>query len=300
MAESGRKNDSGQKRLGRGLAALIGEMGDGEQAAVDAARNQRRVPIEFLVPNPNNPRKAFSQEELSDLAVSIKERGIFQPIIARPDPSGEESRFEIIAGERRWRAAQMAGLFEVPILIHRVSDKEALEIAIIENVQRTDLNAIEEALGYDQLSREYSYNQAELADVIGKSRSHVANMMRLLKLPDEVRDYIVQGKLTAGHARTLITVKNPHDLAKQIVEGGLTVRGAEALTAESSGRKPSPSSGSRVEKSADILALERQISDHLGLSVSIHEKVAGTRGEVRIRYKSLEQLDGVIHLLNGQ
>lgn len=297
MADSAQKKDSGQKRLGRGLAALIGEMGGDENTTIEAARNQRRVPIEFLAPSKNNPRKKFAQDELKDLASSIKERGIFQPIIVRPDPDGEEDRFEIIAGERRWRAAQMAGLHEIPVLIHKVSNKEALEIAIIENVQRSDLNAIEEALGYDQLAQEYGYSQAELADVIGKSRSHVANMTRLLKLPETVKTYISEGKLTAGHARTLITADNPELLAKQIVEGGLTVRNAEALTAKSSGRTPSNSA--KPSKDADTLALEKDLTDHLGLIVSVDMKGDGEKGDLKIRFKSLEQLDGLIALLKN-
>ena len=292
MANAQQKKDPGQKRLGRGLAALIGDMHT-ETTAVDAAKNQRRVPIEFISANPNNPRKEFQEDELADLSNSIRERGIFQPVIVRPDPSGSADRFEIIAGERRWRAAQMAGLHEIPVLIHRVSDKEALEIAIIENVQRSDLNAVEEALGYDQLSREYEYSQAELADVIGKSRSHVANMMRLLKLPDSVKTYIAEGKLTAGHARTLVTVDDPEGMARQIVDGGLTVRHAEALSAKSSGRKPPKSS--KTEKDADTLALEELLSGHLGLSVTIDSK--GESGELKIKYKTLEQLDGLVRLL---
>lgn len=297
MADAEQRKDSGQKRLGRGLAALIGEIHTEEDGALEAARNQRRVPIEFLVPNPNNPRKAFKQEDLQDLSSSIKERGIFQPVIVRPDPSGDGERYEIIAGERRWRAAQMAGLHEIPVLIHKASDKEALEIAIVENVQRADLNAVEEALGYDQLSREYDYSQAELADVIGKSRSHVANMMRLLKLPSSVQTYIAEGKLTAGHARTLITAKNPEELADRIVQDGLTVRNAEALSATSMGRKPAGSS--KPEKDADTRALEDELTNHLGLVVSVDGRGNGERGELRIKYKTLEQLDGIIRLLKN-
>lgn len=297
MADAEQRKDSGQKRLGRGLAALIGEMNADENTTVEAARNQRRVPIEFLAPNPKNPRTTFAADDLNDLASSIKERGIFQPIIVRPDPSGDDNRFEIIAGERRWRAAQMAGLHEIPVLIHKVSDKEALEIAIIENVQRADLNAIEEALGYEQLSQEYQYSQVELADVIGKSRSHVANMMRLLKLPPQVKTYIAEGKLTAGHARTLITASNPEKLAQQIVEGGLTVRNAEALSAKSSGRKPS--SSAKLQKDPDTIALERQLTNHLGLVVSIESKGDGEKGDLRIRFKTLEQLDGLVRLLQN-
>lgn len=297
MMDAVSKKDSGQKRLGRGLAALIGEMGADEDRSLEAARNQRRIPIEFLAPNPNNPRKVFLPEDLNDLASSIKERGIFQPIIVRPDPSGDFDRYEIIAGERRWRAAQMAGLHEIPVLIHTVSDKEALEIAIIENVQRTDLNAIEEAMGYERLSREYDYSQVELADVIGKSRPHVANMMRLLKLPQPVQSYIADGKLTVGHARTLITANNPEQLAKQIIDDGLTVRHAEALSAESSARTPAESA--RIQKSPDVLALEKELANHLGLAVSVDLKGDGERGDLKVRFKSLEQLDGLIRLLQS-
>ena len=297
MADSAQKKDSGQKRLGRGLAALIGEMGGEEDATIEAARNQRRVPIEFLAPSKNNPRKVFAQDDLKDLASSIKERGIFQPVIVRPDPAGGNDNYEIIAGERRWRAAQMAGLHEIPVLIHKVSDKEALEIAIIENVQRADLNAIEEALGYDQLAKDYGYSQVELADVIGKSRSHVANMTRLLKLPDSVKTYISEGRLTAGHARTLITADNPELLAKQIVEGGLTVRNAEALSAKSSGR--APSSSAKPQKDADTRALEKELTDRLGLIVSVDMKGDGEKGDLKIRFKTLEQLDGLVSLLKN-
>lgn len=297
MADAEPRKDSGQKRLGRGLAALIGEIHTEENSAIEAARNQRRVPIEFLTANPKNPRKAFSEEDLQDLASSIRERGIFQPIIVRPDPSGRLERFEIIAGERRWRAAQIAGLHEIPVLIHKVSDREALEIAIIENVQRSDLNSIEEAQGYEQLAQEYNYSQSELADVIGKSRSHVANMMRLLKLPASVKAYIAEGKLTAGHARTLVTVDNPEDLAQKIVDGGLTVRHAEALSARASGRKPAQSS--RSEKDPDTLAIERELTNHLGLIVSIETKGRGEEGDLRVRFKTLEQLDGLIRLLQA-
>lgn len=285
--------ESGQKRLGRGLAALIGEMKD-EDSAVEAARNQRRVPIEFISPNPRNPRKTFDSDDLADLAKSIKERGIYQPVIVRPNPANPE-RYEIIAGERRWRAAQMAGLHEVPVLLHQVNDKEALEIAIIENVQRSDLNPIEEALGYEQLGSEYNYSQVELAEVIGKSRSHVANTLRLLKLPESVKTYVASGELTAGHARTLITSPDPEAMAKQIVEGGLSVRNAEALNAEKAGRSPSPST--KTPKDADTRALEKELSDMLGLVVTVDHK--GKGGSVKIQYKSLDQLDGIVYLLKG-
>ena len=288
--------DMQRRRLGRGLAALIGDVG-GEVGAIDRARSQRKIPIEFLRPNPRNPRKAFAEDELAELTKSIKERGIVQPILARPVP-GDTDSFEIIAGERRWRAAQRAGLHEVPVYVQEVSDKEALELAIIENVQRADLNALEEAAGYEQLMSEFAYSQSELAEVIGKSRSHVANTMRLLKLPDSVKVYIADGRLSAGHARTLITAEDPAAAARHIVEAGLSVRQAEAIAQDPVKlmAKPGGKRG-RAEKDADTRALERRLSDALGLGVEIAHK--GRGGEVKIRYKTLEQLDEVCRRLEG-
>ncbi|WP_319412275.1 ParB/RepB/Spo0J family partition protein [uncultured Cohaesibacter sp.] len=281
------------KRLGRGLAALIGDM-DNEAQAIERARSQRRIPIEFLRPNPRNPRRDFIEKDLDDLTRSVKEKGIMQPILCRP-VKGEDDSFEIIAGERRWRAAQAAGLHEVPVLIHDVNDKEALELAIIENVQRADLNALEEALGYDQLIAEFDYTQAELADVIGKSRSHVANTLRLLKLPESIKDYLKKGELTAGHARALITAENPEELARRIVEDGMTVRDAEKAGQEKDKvKEPKP----KKEKDADTVALEKRLTDRLGWNVFIAPKKKG--GEVKIQYKSLEQLDAIISILEKQ
>jgi len=283
--------ESGPSRLGRGLAALIGDV-DTEKQAVERARGQRRIPIEFLRANPRNPRKSFGEEDLADLAASIREKGIMQPILVRAAPE-DPDRFEIIAGERRWRAAQRAGLHEVPVVVHKVNDSEALEIAIIENVQRADLNPLEEAEGYQRLIDEFDYSQSKLAEVIGKSRSHVANTLRLLKLPESVKGYVTEGKLTAGHARTLVTHENPERLAKAIIETGLNVREAEALT-----RKPDTpprarsTAGASTEKDADTRALEKQLADALGLAVDIRHKPDGS-GELRIRYKTLEQLDAV-------
>ncbi|MCV6574299.1 MAG: ParB/RepB/Spo0J family partition protein [Cohaesibacter sp.] len=279
------------KRLGRGLAALIGDM-DNEVEAVERARSQRRIPIEFLRPNPRNPRLDFVETDLEDLTRSVKEKGIMQPILVR-EVKGETDAFEIIAGERRWRAAQGAGLHEVPVLIHDVDDKEALELAIIENVQRADLNALEEALGYDQLIQQFDYTQAELAEVIGKSRSHVANTLRLLKLPDSVKDYLKSGQLTAGHARALITAENPEELARRVVEDGMTVRDAEKAGQEKIAEASAPRE--KKEKDADTVALEKRLTDHLGWNVRVTPKKKG--GELKIQYKSLEQLDAIIALL---
>lgn len=291
MAEEGTK-----KRLGRGLAALLGEAEETEDGAVERARTQRRLPIEFLRGNPRNPRKNFNEDDLAELVASVKEKGIVQPIVVRP-VDGERNRFEIIAGERRWRAAQRANLHDVPVVVLEVSDREALELAIIENVQRADLNPLEEALGYERLTEEFSYSQADLAKVIGKSRSHVANTMRLLKLPDSVKTYLADGRLTAGHARTLITRDDAEDLARKIVDGGLSVREAELLSQEpagAEGRRSKP----KQEKDADTRALEKSLSDALGLQVTVDHKDKG--GVMHIRYKTLDQLDDISNRLRGR
>ncbi|WP_350335734.1 ParB/RepB/Spo0J family partition protein [Coralliovum pocilloporae] len=286
--------DESRKRLGRGLAALMGDI-DSEAEAIERSRTQRRIPIEFVRANPRNPRKTFAEDDLTDLTNSIKEKGIVQPILVRP-VADETDSYELIAGERRWRAAQRAGLHEVPVLIHDVSDKEALEIAIIENVQRADLNPLEEALGYQQLMEEFQYTQQDLADVIAKSRSHVANTLRLLKLPNSVQDYLSEGLLTAGHARALITSDEPAALAEQIVEHGLSVREAERLGQE--GLPEAKPKAPKKEKDADTKALEKALSDALGMKVSISHKDNET-GSVQIKYKSLDQLEDLSKRLQG-
>lgn len=280
-----------RSRLGRGLAALIGDAGD-ESAAVSRAR-QKKVPIEFLRPNPRNPRKSFDDAELDDLTRSIQEKGIIQPILARTVPAVADL-YEIIAGERRWRAAQKAGLHEVPIIAVEADDKQALELAIIENVQRADLNALEEAQGYQQLEEDYGYTQQELAKIIGKSRSHVANTLRLLKLPERTRQLLAQGALSAGHARALLTMANADAIADKIVAQGLSVRDVEKL-AQQSTAQPGSKSAPVAEKDADTRALEKSLTDSLGLSVSIAHR--GDGGELRVRYKSLEQLEGLCQKL---
>lgn len=286
MAEHPREH--ARARLGRGLAALIGDSSD-EAPAVERARGQRRVPIEFLRPNPRNPRKSFSDAELDDLANSIRERGIIQPILVRT-VAGVADSYEIIAGERRWRAAQRAGAHEAPIIVVEADDRDALEIAIIENVQRADLNALEEALGYEQLAAQFNYTQQDLAKVIGKSRSHIANMLRLLKLPDAVRDLLADGSLSAGHARALLSVANPESAAKQIVAQGLSVRDAERL-AQREAEKADRPARERKDKDPDTLALERELSERIGLLVRVEHH--GEGGELRVRYKTLEQLDSL-------
>lgn len=288
--------EDARRRLGRGLAALIGDAGD-EATAFDRARGQRKAPIEFLRPNPRNPRVAFREEDLADLAASIREKGIIQPIVVRT-VAGVADAYEIIAGERRWRAAQLAGLPDVPIIVHEADDREALELAIIENVQRADLNAIEEARGYERLSRDYGYSQTDLAKIIGKSRSHVANTLRLLNLPEASRRLVSDGAISAGHARALLAIDNPDDVARRIVDEGLTVRDVERLgqiesgvAARSKERKP------RIEKDADTLAIEKMLTDALGLKVTLQHH--NESGELRVRYATLEQLDGLCKRLTG-
>ncbi|PSC04788.1 chromosome partitioning protein ParB [Alsobacter soli] len=279
--------EEARSRLGRGLAALIGDVGD-EVAAVDRAKGQRRVPIEFLRPNPRNPRKTFEESDLEDLAASIREKGIIQPILVRTLP-GMADVYEIIAGERRWRAAQRAGLHEAPIILIEATDREALELAIVENVQRADLNALEEALGYEQLATEFNYSQQDLAKIIGKSRSHVANTMRLLKLPEPVKAMVSEGQLTAGHARALLTMPDPEAAAKRIVEKGLNVRDVEKMSQEAQADAGAAPRRQRPEKDPDTRALEKALEDVLGMVVTIQHGSRG--GEVKIRYKTLDQLD---------
>jgi ParB family chromosome partitioning protein len=286
--------DAPRSRLGRGLAALIGDAGD-ENSAIDRARGQRRVPVEFLRPNPRNPRRRFDDTELDELSASIRTKGILQPILVRT-VTGAPDAYEIIAGERRWRAAQRAGLHDVPVLLLEINDKEALEIAIIENVQRADLNPLEEAMGYDSLIEQFSYAQAELAKIVGKSRSHIANTLRLMKLPESVKRHLAEGRLTAGHARALLGSDNPEALAKSIIEKGLNVRDVEALAgAQAEARGKTAKRRPRGSKSADVRALERKLSEILGLMVEINHRASG--GDLRIRYKTLEQLDAVCRKL---
>jgi ParB family transcriptional regulator, chromosome partitioning protein len=289
--------EDGRSRLGRGLAALIGDIGAESTTTPERARNQRRVPIEFLRPNPRNPRKHFSDEELEELTLSIKERGIIQPVVVRALRGAKDS-YEIIAGERRWRAAQRAGLHDVPIVPVEASDSEALELAIIENVQRSDLNPLEEAGGYQALATEYRHSHDDIAKIVGKSRSHVTNTLRLLKLPDSVKAYIDAGKISAGAARTLIGVDNPEEIARQIVERGLNVRQVEALAkerAEQHDKQSGKPAKKRATKDADTVAVERRLSNALGLTVTIDHRSKG--GTLQIQYRSLDQLEEVIRRL---
>ncbi|UXS02681.1 ParB/RepB/Spo0J family partition protein [Agrobacterium tumefaciens] len=288
-------DDLSKRRLGRGLAALIGEMDQpvpvGEpQRAVSA---DRTIPIEFIARSQRNPRRHFDENELQDLASSIRQHGIVQPVVVR---TVSANRYEIIAGERRWRAAQLAGFTEVPVIIRDVDDRTALELAIVENVQRSDLNPLEEAMGYEQLIAEHGYTQNDLGEIIGKSRSHVANSLRLLKLPDPVRDMLSDGSLSAGHARALVSTSDPAALARTIVSKGLSVRDAERLAQNDIKSQGEPQEKrSSGEKDSDTIALERSLSDALGLDVKINHK--GGAGQIKISYRTLEQLEAVCRLL---
>ena len=288
MAEEGTRS-----RLGRGLAALIGDVG--EEPSAERSRGGRRLPTGSLRPNARNPRRTFSDVELDELAASLRERGIIQPIVVR-QTRGATGDYEIIAGERRWRAAQRAGLHEVPVVVIEATDAEALQLAIIENVQRTDLNPLEEAQGYRALIDEFGNSQEDISKIVGKSRSYVANTLRLLKLSDKVKAYIHGGKLSAGHARMLVGEPNADELAEEIVARELNVRQVEAMArarASKSGRKANGKG--RAAKSVDTVAIEKRLSDALGLTVSIDQRRGG--GVLSIRYRTFEQLDGVLRRL---
>ncbi len=273
-----------KRRLGRGLAALIGD-DLAEDTIIADVRSLRHVPIELIHANPMNPRKQFPEDDLEALAKSLREKGLLQPIVVRPASTGG---YEIVAGERRWRAAQRAAIHDVPVLVRELDDREALEIALIENVQRSDLNPLDEAGAYQQLIANYAYTQQQLADSIGKSRSHIANTLRLQTLPESVRGQIASGALSAGHARALVATENPQELANKIIKLGLSVRQTEDLAREVSPRKKK---NNAIEKSADTRAIEKSLSAALGLVVSINHGARG--GTVVVSYKSLEQLDEI-------
>jgi ParB family transcriptional regulator, chromosome partitioning protein len=286
-------------RLGRGLAALIGDVSD-ETPVADSGRKPRRAPIENLQPNPRNPRRLFTDDELDELAASIRERGIIQPIVVRALKGGN---FEIIAGERRWRAAQRAELHDVPIAVVEANDAQSLEYAIIENVQRADLNPIEEATGYLALMDDFNRTQEEVAQIVGKSRPHIANTIRLLKLSEPVKQLIRAGKISAGHARLLVGQPNAELIAHEIIDKGWSVRDLEAdMRKDVAGqlrdmRREAKGFVVNIPKDADTRALERRLSDALGLDVSVDHR--GESGTLRIKYRNLEQLDAVLKKLGG-
>ncbi len=294
-----------QKRLGRGLAVLLGdtEFDPDSQDAPEPKMpsSAQELPIEFLQPNPYQPRRQFDDVEINELTSSIREKGVLQPIIVRPVADAADS-FQIVAGERRWRASQKAGLHKVPVLVKNLTDQETFELSLIENVQRSDLNPIEEARAYQALIDEFDHTQEKLAQVVGKSRSHIANLLRLLGLPENLQRLLFEGQLSAGHARALIGLENLEAVAKMVVDEGLNVRQTEALVRDlkkggkDESQKPRPVP---VEKDADTLALEDNLSTTIGLKVLIDSKPGSEGGSVRIAYKSLEQLDEICRLLSA-
>lgn len=288
-----------RRGLGRGLSALMADIpqADAETPTADTPRSPDfSVPIERVRPNPDQPRRAFTQEAMQELAASIAEKGIIQPLIVRPDP-GAEGQFQIVAGERRWRAAQIAQLHEVPVIVRDFDDTEVLEVAIIENIQRADLNPIEEATGYRQLMDRFDQTQEHLATAMGKSRSHIANLMRLLTLPDEVQGMLRDGSLSAGHARALINRDDAVQIARDAVRNGLSVRDVEQLTRKKRG-KAGGAGRKAPEKDADTKALEDDLSAALGMSVTIDHDADRGAGKLTIKYKDLGQLDDIIQKLN--
>jgi ParB family chromosome partitioning protein len=302
------KADSkGQRRgLGRGLSALMADVAPNPESsavAQPAQRADRFVPVELIQPNPDQPRRRFAPDQLQELADSIRTKGVVQPLIVRADPK-DAKMFQIVAGERRWRAAQMAQLHEVPVILRDYSDTEVLEIAIIENIQRADLNPIEEAAGYRQLMVRFGHTQEKLAEALGKSRSHIANLMRLLGLPETVQDLVTNGDLSAGHARALVTAANPEDLARTIITKGLSVRETERLVknaAQHDSKSPKTGNlngGARSEKDADTRALEADLSAALGMKVQIDHSAAKENGSVTVSYDTLDQLDALCALLS--
>ncbi|MDD4615587.1 MAG: ParB/RepB/Spo0J family partition protein [Alphaproteobacteria bacterium] len=291
--------------LGRGLSALLGDIdasfkpsagAPGSASTGDAANGLQRLPISYLQSGKYQPRTHFDDEALSELASSIQERGILEPLLVRPMP-GEKNKYEIVAGERRWRAAQMAGVHDVPVLVRELSDREAMEFGIIENVQREDLNAIEEAEAYKRLLEEFGHTQERLAKIVGKSRPHITNMLRLLTLPSEVREMVSDGRLTHGHARALVVTKNPAALAKEIIKKGLNVRQAETLAKRDQDNPEIHKKRANPDEGADVLALEKELERVIGLKVKITTK--GKSGTLTLFYTDLDQLDDIIKKLRS-
>lgn len=290
-------NKLSKRGLGRGLSALMAEVD--LSAPVPASRERTMVAIEQIMANPDQPRRNFEPEALQELAASLKARGVLQPLIVRPHPKGD-GLYQIVAGERRWRAAQMAQLHELPVIIRDLNDTEVLEVAIIENIQRADLNAIEEAASFRQLMDKFGHTQEKLAEALNKSRSHIANLLRLLSLPDQVQDWLKEGKLSAGHARALVTAPNATQLARRIIDKGLSVRETEQLVrgqTKPQGAK-AKSAAAASEKDADTRALEGDLSAHLRMTVRI-QHVGSEGGHLTITYRDLEQLDQLCQLLGG-
>lgn len=290
-----------KRGLGRGLSALMADVNLTEKAPESDDRPRRSdlmVPVENLVPNPDQPRRRFSPEALEELAASIREKGVIQPLIVRDNPR-QAGTYEIVAGERRWRASQLAQQHEVPVIVRDLDDTEVLEVAIIENIQRADLNPIEEAQGYRQLMDRFGHTQERLAEALSKSRSHIANLMRLLQLPEEVQEYLREGRLSAGHARALITTDDPAALARQVINGGLSVRETEKLAKGPKPSAPKAKPAYRGEKDADTRALELDLSANLDMKVVIDHIPGNEAGKITISYDNLDQLDDLCRMLSA-
>ena len=288
-----------QRGLGRGLSALMADIEQtvGETGSVNSERrNEMLVPVETIHPNPDQPRRHFDADDLNDLAGSIRSKGIIQPLVVRAHPV-KAGEYEIVAGERRWRASQLAQLHELPVVVREFSDLDVLEIAIIENIQRADLNPIEEAIGYRQLMDKFGHTQEQMAEALGKSRPHLANVLRLLALPEEVQRFVIKGSLSSGHARALITAPNASDLARVVIARGLSVRQTEKLVKEP--KAPGKERAPKSAKDADTRALEGDLSAALKMAVSIAHNPGQEGGAITIRYKNLEQLDELCRHLAG-
>lgn len=299
--------DKKSRGLGRGLSALMADVApkvDEDTSNVVQNGVERSIPIEKVFPNPDQPRRTFDEDQLNELIESIKSKGIFQPLIVRARPDHRD-QYEIVAGERRWRAAQRAQLHKIPVIVREFSDAEVLEIAIIENIQRADLNPVEEAVGYRQLMERFGHTQEKLSEALGKSRSHIANLLRLLNLPEDVQSYLISGQLSAGHARALITSDHASELAKKIISAGLSVRDTEKLVKQAaqgthdSAAHRSAGTKTKFEKDSDTKALESDLSAALGMRVAVDHKMGTESGSVTITYKSLDQLDNLCALLSA-
>jgi ParB family chromosome partitioning protein len=286
-----------RRGLGRGLSALMADVAVAEPTQAGRPAGERRIPVEQIEPNPEQPRRHFNDAQLTDLANSIREKGVIQPLIVRPAP-GQPDRFQIVAGERRWRAAQMAQQHDLPVLVRDFDDTEVLEVAIIENIQRADLNPVEEAAGYRQLMDRFGHTQERLAEALGKSRSHIANLLRLLGLPAEVQAYLADGRLSAGHARALIPTEDPLKLARIVVDKGLSVRETEKLAKGGETKPRMTRVAPSAEKDADTRALEQDLSANLGMKVVVTHDQSKESGSISISYKSLDQLDELCRMLS--
>lgn len=292
------RNPKKSRGLGRGLSALMSDVATEDMPNTGPRRPDLMVPVERVRPNPDQPRRTFAEDALQELASSIAEKGIIQPLIVRIAPD-DTNMFEIVAGERRWRAAQIAKLHEIPVLLRDYDDTEVLEVAIIENIQRADLNPIDEAAGYRQLMDRFGHTQEQLASALGKSRSHIANLMRLLGLPDEVQQYLVSGALSTGHARALIGHDRAVVLAREAIQRKLSVRDVEKLAKKGPELKRRPNPGTPVPKDADTIQIENELTATLGMKVTIDHKNGEEAGKMTIGYKSLEQLDDLLRALSG-